>query len=251
MKLNVITFNIRCCDDPNGHSIPERAPRLAKVTSCYDADVIGFQEYTPEWEPFIREFYGDRYDMYSVYRCKDDPEGTPILWNKERFEVQKTGCFWLSDTPEVESKGWDELYDCYRICAYVILKDKDGGECFTIMNTHYGFGDKGQTDSSMLIYDYSKKISDNKTFVIGDFNMIPGDAGYNEMLRHFRDVNVCIANDTRSTFHGYTPEIDTREHIDFCFIDESITPLGYEMITETIEGKFPSDHFGLHIELEL
>ena len=46
MKLNVISFNIRYCDDKDGHSISERAPRLAKVCLPLDADVIGFQEYT-------------------------------------------------------------------------------------------------------------------------------------------------------------------------------------------------------------
>lgn len=251
MKLNVITFNIRCCDDADNNSIAERAPRLSAVTAPYDADVIGFQEYTPEWEPFIADAYGDKYDMFSKYRCVDDPEGTPILWNKERFEALKTGYFWLSDTPEMESRGWDELYDCYRICVYVVLKDRRSGECFAVMNTHFGFGDKGQADSAGLIYDYSKRISGYKTLVIGDFNMIPTDAGYAEMIRHFRDVNACTANDRRATCHNYTPEIDTREHIDYCFIDEKITPVNYTMITDSVDGKYPSDHFGIHVELEL
>ena len=59
MELKIISFNIRCCDDADGHSIPERAPRLKKVTSMYDADIIGFQEFTPPWEKFIKEYYGE------------------------------------------------------------------------------------------------------------------------------------------------------------------------------------------------
>lgn len=251
MKLNIITFNIRCCDDENNNSIAERAPRLAAVTLPYDADIIGFQEYTPEWEPFINEIYGGKYDIYSKYRCEDDPEGVPILWNRERFEVIKTGHFWLSDTPEVESKGWDEVYDCYRICVYVILKDRKSGEEFTVMNTHFGFGDKGQSDSCRLIYDYSKRISGNKTFVIGDFNMIPESVGYIEMVKYFRDVNSLTVNDRTSTFHDYDPSVDKNEHIDYCFIDEKIVPVSYAMITDRVDGKYPSDHFGLHIALEL
>ena len=61
MKLNVISFNIRCCDDVNGYSIEERAPRLNRVISDYDADVIGFQEYRPVWEEHIKKYFGDRY----------------------------------------------------------------------------------------------------------------------------------------------------------------------------------------------
>lgn len=50
MLINVISFNIRCCDDPDGYSVVERAPRLSKITEPYNADIIGFQEYRPRWE---------------------------------------------------------------------------------------------------------------------------------------------------------------------------------------------------------
>lgn len=47
MRVNIISFNIRCSNDPNGHSVAERAPRLAEITARYNADIIGFQEYRP------------------------------------------------------------------------------------------------------------------------------------------------------------------------------------------------------------
>ena len=40
MKLNVISFNILCCDAANGNSIHERAPRLRDVIAPLDADLI-------------------------------------------------------------------------------------------------------------------------------------------------------------------------------------------------------------------
>ena len=49
MQLKVISFNIRCCDDANGYSISERAPRLKKILSDLNADLIGFQEWRPAW----------------------------------------------------------------------------------------------------------------------------------------------------------------------------------------------------------
>ena len=59
MKLRVVSFNIRCCDDPNGHSIAERAPRLDAVVSPLDADLIGLQESTPIWMEYIEKYFGD------------------------------------------------------------------------------------------------------------------------------------------------------------------------------------------------
>ena len=122
MKLKVISFNIRCCDDKNGNAISERAPRLFKVTSPIDADIIAFQEYRPQWEEHINNFYSDKYDIFLKYRNETvDIEASPILWKKDKFILVKSGYFWLSDTPEIESRGWDELYNCYRMCVYVIL----------------------------------------------------------------------------------------------------------------------------------
>jgi endonuclease/exonuclease/phosphatase family metal-dependent hydrolase len=252
MKLNIISFNIRCCDDPNGYAISERAPRLSSVTSRYDADIIGFQEYyTPRWKNYIDQYYGAEYDMFIKPRAEADFESTPILWKKERFDCLKTGCFWLSDTPEIESRGWDERYNCFRMCVYVILRDKQSDTTFTFMNTHFGFGDKGQVDSAHLIYEYSKKISDYPTVIVGDFNMCPDSAGYVAMTAHFTDLNAVTARDERATFHGYEPEKYPEEHIDYCFVDDKVKPINQKIIDNLVEGMFPSDHYGLHIKLEI
>ena len=251
MELKIISFNIRCCDDKDGHTIIERAPRLAKVTMPFDADVIGFQEYRPLWEEHIEKYYGDKYEIFNKYRCSEKPESAPILWKKDKFELLDKGYFWLSDTPEEESRGWDERFNCKRMCEYVVLAPKDGGKPFTFMNTHFGFGDNCQTKSARLIYDYSEKISDNPTFVTGDFNMRPDSAGYAEITKHFTDVNTVTARDTRSTYHGYAPEAHTDQHIDYCFTDEKIKPLSWECIDGTVDGKYPSDHYGLFIRLEI
>ena len=252
MKTKVISFNIRCCDDADGNSIAERAPRLARVTQKFDADVIGLQEYRPAWEQYINDIYGDRYDMFSKYRNNtEDIEAAPILWKRDKYECLKTGYFWLSDTPEKESRGWDVICSCYRICTYVILKEKQSGKCFTFMNTHFGFGDDCQVKSARLIFEYSKKISDLPTFVTADFNMTPDSVGYAEMIKNFVDVNAATVNDMSTTFHDYHPETAETLHIDYCFTDKSITPLGQKIITDSVDGKYPSDHFGLYIELDI
>ncbi|MBE7043319.1 MAG: hypothetical protein E7399_07495 [Ruminococcaceae bacterium] len=252
MNLNVISFNIRCCDDPNGNSIEERAPRLDTVTKKFDADVIGFQEFRPAWEKPIELYYGDQYEMFNKYRSQEvDVESSPILWKKDKFECVKTGYFWLSDTPEVWSRGWDERYNCFRMCVYVIVKELKTDQMFTVMNTHFGFGDNCQMKSAKLVYEYSKKISEYPTFIVGDFNMTPESLGYAEMVKHFTDVNTVTARETRTTYHGYAPEKNNNAHIDYCFVDETIKPVSYTLICDLVEQKFPSDHYGLYLELEI
>lgn len=252
MKLNVVSFNIRCCDDVDGNSVAERAPRLEKVIKNYETDIICLQEFRPQWEEYIDKSFSEEFDVFYKYRNNTiDIEASPILWKKDRFKCLKTGYFWLSDTPEVESRGWDELCNCYRMCVYTVLEDVKNGETFTVMNTHFGFGDKGQIDSAKLVYSYRKNISNHKTFITGDFNMVPTSVGYAEMTKNFNDVNALTSNDLSTTYHGYKPDEIDDQHIDYCFIDKDITAINQKIITDTVDGKFPSDHYGLHIQLEI
>ena len=251
MILKVISFNIRCIDDDNGYSIPERAPRLSAVTMPYDADVIGFQEYSPFWEEYIRQYCGDKYEFFNQYRTdKEGLESTPILWKKDKFDCLKRGYFWFSDTPEVMSGGWDD-YGCNRICLYVVLQEKNSGKIFTYLNTHFGFGVENQIKSVRLLQQYMENIAPYPAFVTGDFNMTLSSLPYAEMVKKFADVNELTVKDRRSTYHGYDKDNTYDEHIDYCFIDKNISPVSFKIIDEMVDGKFPSDHYGFYTELEI
>ena len=56
--------------------------------------------------------------------------------------------------------------------------------------------------------------------------------------------------DRRSTYHGYKPEKDKNEHIDYCFVNDKTVPVTLKIIDELADGKFPSDHFGVYTELD-
>ena len=251
MQIKVISFNIRCKDDENGNSVLERAPRLATVTAPYDADVIGFQEYTPFWEEHIERLFYGKYEFFNKYRTNTGwRESAPILWKKEKFDCLKRGYFWLSDTPEIMSGGWDDLPH-NRICLYVVLQEKQSGKIFTFMNTHLGFGEENQVKSVRLIQEYSKKISSYPTFVTGDFNLTPSSKPYAEMVKKMLDVNGLTANDRRSTFHNYDLQKDYDAHINYCFVDENIKPVRFKIIDELVDNQFPSDHFGIFAVLDI
>lgn len=249
MKLKIVSFNIRNCGDVNGHSVPERAKRLQKIVMPLDADIICFQEYSNWWVPHIEEIFAGKYEMFNKFRAENDFESPPILWKKDKFNCLKKGYFWFSDTPEVESRGWDEKYNCFRICLWAVLEEKSSGEKVTVFNTHFGFGDGGQVASAKLLHKYVKKVSSHPTFITGDFNMTPKSVGYKEMCKNFIDVNAATVNDLRDTYHGYDPTVFKDEHIDYCFISSDIKPVDQKIIDDTVDGKFPSDHFGLLVNL--
>ena len=71
------------------------------------------------------------------------------------------------------------------------------------------------------------------------------------MTKNFVDVNAVTVNDMGTTYHNYRPQEVTEEHIDYCFVSKNIIPINQTIIRDSVDGKYPSDHFGLYIELDV
>ena len=256
--MKVMSFNIRSQSDANGHSIHERAPRLKSVVERYDPDVIGFQEVVPLWMEHIPQDYQHNYEIFQMYRDDTvDIEGLAILWKKGQFECLDRGWFWYSDTPDEHSRGWCKY--CYRICLWVKLRRLEDGKEFHLFNSHFGFGEDCQRNSAELLLSRVEAACAERAILVGDFNMtrkekmlldLPNVA-YPIITEKFIDVNQVTARDERTTFHNYRADA-VGAPIDYCFISkQSVSPLSYHCIDDTFDGKYPSDHYGLLLELEL
>lgn len=242
--MKVITFNIRCADDPNGNSVSERSPRLKKILYRYDADLIGLQEATPKWLSHLQDDYGEKYEIFNYWRDDKNKESCPILWRKDMYDCLDKGCFWLSDTPDTQSDGWDE-WGYKRICTWAQLKDKRYGAIFNLLNTHFGFGDLCQIKSAELITERVKSMNGKFSVVTGDFNMTPDKSAYKKMTEYFSDANALTAKSLADTYHGYG-KAGEGEHIDYCFVTPGgALPESSVLITDTVGGKYPSDHYGI------
>lgn len=248
--MKIITFNIRCADDPDGHSIDERAPRLKEILAKYDPDIVGFQEATPKWLNYITEYYGENYEIFNKYRSSANSESVPIMWKKDKFDCIDKGYFWLTETPWIEYWG-DEKYRYKRICMWVRFVEKATQKEFYYFNTHFGFGDPEQLLSVDLICKTAKLMNAERFAITGDFNMTPESKAYTAMTKQFSDVNMITERDMGTTFHGYGKE-GVNEHIDYCFITpETITANGSKVIYDMVDGKYPSDHYGILFDLSL
>jgi hypothetical protein len=78
-------------------------------------DVLGVQEINSTWVAKMEEFL-PQYDYYGVKRGGDENENQSemngIFYLKDKFEVVDKNTFWISETPDVESKF--EGAGCYR-----------------------------------------------------------------------------------------------------------------------------------------
>ncbi len=245
-KLKVVSYNVRCSNDPDGNSIRERAPRLIEVLEKEDPDLIGMQEFTPKWEKRLKGALKG-YDFALHYRSASNYEGTPIYWKRSKFKLLDSGYFWLSETPDRESKGWGADY--WRICSWVQLKVRATGKTFYYFNTHYDFTEKPQVESAKLLIDRAEGMCGGDPMILtGDFNMEVTAKGYQDLTAYFADVNT--AEDPTPTYTDYG-KIEGKQ-IDFCFVTpKTIAPASYRVMTEKVEGGFVSDHYGLAAEVIL
>lgn len=252
--MKVISFNIRSCSDPNGHSIDERAPRLKKIIEKYDPDIIGFQEVVPKWYPHVVEDYGKTYEILHKYRNeRTDIEGCSILWKKGMFELLDHGCFWYSETSAVSSIGPWSHEKHYRFCLWAKFRECATGKEFHFFDTHFGGGEENQVKSAEILRAYTKAMEVESLVLVGDFNLRYHNSGYQVLTEFLVDLNMVTTKDQGVTGHDYNPE--SKAHlapIDFCFISpHTVEPISYQRITDTVDGKFPSDHFGLLLEMNV
>lgn len=249
--LKILTFNLRYNDDGDGNSVAERAPRVEAVIAPYRPDLMGFQEATPRWMALLTQDYGGEYDYFSKCRDEDAREAAPIFWRRDRFRCLDRGYFWLSDTPDQCSMGYDS-WGCYRICTWVTLEDLAEGGSFTYFNTHFGFGDWEQMRSVELVLARMKSIAEGRAIFTGDLNMHMEAPAYRALREALVDVNMATMKDLRPTYHNYEPDrSDPESHIDYCFVTgETFRPRDSRRVDGLVDGKFPSDHYGVYSEIE-
>lgn len=257
--LKLISYNVRCANDGNGNDIADRAPRLEKVIKDRDPDLIGFQEVVPTWmDKYLVPAFEAEYDHVIKYRAESNKEATPIFWKREKFELMDSGYFWLSETPDAESKGWGASH--YRICNWVKLKIKATGKIFLYVNTHFDFSGKCHVGSAALIATRMKAQggwTKYPVFFTADCNMTRYEDGYNAMLENgFNDINMDLEDLNYKTGGGYHLDghtgLQNGSPIDYCFYSASmIIPKTYQIIDEQVNGGYASDHKGLYIEMAL
>ena len=245
--MKLLSFNIRCTNDPDGHSIPERAPRVAAVIREEAPDIIGIQEYHKRWEDSWPVVEDPRYEVWKVDR--GDGEGLVQMWRKDAFRVLDQGHFWFGDDPTVPTTTRDEKYHKPRICAWMLLEETKTGTAFLYMNLHYGFGETGQMKNAQQIQNCVQKVGGYPTVITGDFNMLPDSPGYQAMAQRFTDANRATANLTDITFHDYGRSPGCI--LDYCFVTDAVRSKSYRILTQTFDTKYPSDHYPIAIELEL
>lgn len=256
-SLTFMTYNVRYNGDNGALAALRRLPRIINRIALYSPDVFGAQEAQPYHIKKLTEAFSDTYTAVYCYRNSISfsdlsPESCPIFFKTEKFDLLDSGHFWLSLTPDVESRMPGAGHN--RICTWVHLREKEFGQDFYYYNTHLDFGE-AQTQSLPVLLS---RLEKNATVVLGgDLNMDPTEPNYATVSAELTDSRVTVGTDTTiGTFHDYGPPEDRIDrHIDYFFYRGDILSTVHKVITDDEEqwgeGNFASDHYPVLVVFDL
>ena len=253
---SIISYNIRYdnnWDIENSWKI--RRNKISKILGQYSPSIIGIQEGLLNQVQYIDSSLID-YDYVGVGRDDGKMKGEfcAIYFDTTRYVLLKNSTFWLSETPDTISVGWDAALE--RICTYGLFKDRITKEEFLVFNTHFDhIGVVAREKSSELILKRINKINYQSLPVIlmGDFNSIPNSSPVKEIKTELSDalqISLEKLQGPRGTFNGFNKDLPIEKRIDYIFTND-LKVLSYTHINDRLNNnRHISDHLPVMIKIQ-
>lgn len=258
--LVVGSYNIWCGineEEPNPWS--RRSERLRDLIRFHEYDVLGMQEVRPEQVEFFRTM--QEYDLLGTGREGiNQGEHMTILYRRDRFQLLDSATFWLSETPDTVSLGWDAAYN--RICTWAKFRDLKSGKAFYFFNTHLDhMGPTAKLEGARLIKAKITEIAGADSLPVictGDFNSFPDSDPILEMtamLRSAREASEIPPYNASATYRGHLTCVDFGAkdvgEIDYVFVNDKVDVLKYGVLSDSDGERYPSDHLPLWVRVRL
>ncbi|MBO5276728.1 MAG: endonuclease/exonuclease/phosphatase family protein [Alistipes sp.] len=223
-EIKVMSYNIRLSSGTiEADSIyhwEHRKQASLELMHQEQPTVFGLQEACPDQMDYMVENLPE-YGYIGVGRDDGKRKGEfmSIFYKKDEVELIDGGTFWLSQTPDQVTKGWDAA--CFRTCTWTILKKKDTGKKFVYLNTHLDHkGQEARKESIKLIVAKAEELTGGKlpVFITADFNSPTTNEIFKPMQEAMLDARVeAPVTDDRGTLNcwGTTPPGVVIDHIFF------------------------------------
>ncbi|WP_262149419.1 endonuclease/exonuclease/phosphatase family protein [Chryseobacterium foetidum] len=253
--LKVMSFNIRLnVESDQDNAWPKRKEEALALLEYYHPDVLGVQEALPEQMKDMKSGLKN-YDFVGVGRDdgKEKGEFSAIFFDTQKLQIIKSGTFWLSETPEKPSKGWDAALN--RICTYAIFKDLKSKKEFLAMNIHFDHvGNVARVKSSELILKKAKELNPKNLPLVltGDFNLTEDTEPVKILSQNLKDTFYHSEKKhygPKGTFTGFNVNEVPKDRIDYIFV-KGFKIKSQRHINDRRENLlYPSDHFPVFSEL--
>jgi len=265
--MRIMSFNIRWAEETSEDAQTtwdNRKKNVASMIRFHHMDIVGLQE------PWISQVHDlelllPEFAWYGIGIEDGQYKGpiNAIFYRTSTFKLLDKGFFFLSNTPNEPSLGWDAKYP--RGVSWIKLELKKDKKIFYFFNTHFDYhGQTARDESAYLLRDEIGKIALDKPFIVtGDFNLFPNLGGKEtyRILTQITEKGHPLVDAQRKTLfphHGPTgtwsgfkepgqPGIKP----DYIFVSENTTVISHGILSDTFDGQFPSDHLPVVAEIEI
>lgn len=256
--LKLMTYNIRLDVASDGeNSWPNRKEYWGSQLAFYEPDIFGIQEALPHQVTDIATLL-PKYNYVGIGRDGvGKGESSNIFYKKDRFRILEENTFWLSETPDEISKGWDAALN--RVCTYALLKDNQTKQTFWVFNTHLDhIGELARTNSINLILSKIKQLNTKNypVFLMGDFNSEPTEERIISLKNEMNDsqaISEAKPFGPTGTFNAFEHNKPVTKLIDYIFLSKNnpFKVKKYGVLSDSKDLRYPSDHLPVFIELQL
>lgn len=252
--VRIITYNVKISGD-GLRAVEKRLPLIVGEIKEYTPDSFGLQEADKIW---VEGVAAELTDYAHIEKYREDGiekgESSAIFYLKDKYNLVDSGHFWLSETPDKPSMGWDAA--CERITSWAILRNKETGFTYAHFNTHLDHvGGKAQAESVALISAKIAEIAPDIPVVLtGDFNFSEGCYNYKNLLScGLKDTKYLAEKyDNHSTYHGYHVVMPDTKPIDYVFVNGYVSSVKSSIIdSDAVRHILASDHFPIIVDMTL
>ena len=256
-NLKLMSYNIRLDVASDGQNAwPVRKDFFASQIQFYEPDIMGVQEAMPNQVLDLEQML-PQYNQVGIGReGQGKGESSNIFFKNEKLEVVETNTFWLSDTPDSISKGWDAA--CHRVCTYALFRVNDSDTLFWVFNTHLDHvGIEARVKAIALILSKIDQLNtaNYPVVLMGDFNLEPDDKSIIDLKKKMndaRELSVKSAFGPIGTFNNFEFDKPVTKRIDYIFISKNakLEVKKYAVLTDSKNLRYPSDHFPVYVEIK-
>jgi len=255
-NLKVMTYNIRLDIEADGdNDWTHRKDFFSSQIQFYEPDIFGVQEAKPnqvtDMETALPQYHNVGVGRDGIGKG----ESSNIFYKKDRFKVVVSTTFWLSETPEKISKGWDAQFN--RVCTYALFKDTKTKKLFWVFNTHLDhMGDDARTNGILLILSKIKNLNTKNYPVLfmGDFNSQPTSERIITLKKEMndtREISEAKPFGPSGTFNGFKHNEPVTTQIDYIFVSKNnkFKVKKFAVLSDSKDLRYPSDHLPVYVEL--
>ena len=255
-NYKVMTYNIRldlASDGENTWNL--RKEKVVDLILFYEPDIFGIQEGLPNQVQYLDASLQNYKVIGQGRDGGQNGEQSSLFYDNTRYDVLSSDTFWLSETPNQVSKGWDAQLN--RICTYALFKNKKTKAFFWVFNTHLDhIGEQARVNSIALIHEKILGLNTKNypVVIMGDLNSEPDTEQVQFLNNHYLNAKKAakLVYNPTGTFNAFEFHKPVTTEIDYIFLSKKgIVVNKYTVLTDSASCKYPSDHFPVLVEFEL